>query len=126
MTGMPAPADDFDFDDWLNLAQTDRDAFDAARRQRLSLMMAGAVDRNQAHALQCQIDLERAGARGDMDVCNYLASRLATQQHALISHLQLLVENLEIELGILLEDENPPEGANGGERGPIRDDGERT
>jgi hypothetical protein len=67
---------DFNFDDWARLAQTDPAAFEGRRQAWVEGLIAQAPDalRLRLRGLQFQIDMERRRARTPMGSCLRLSS----------------------------------------------------
>jgi hypothetical protein len=67
---------DFNFDDWARLAQTDPAAFEGRRQAWVEELIAQAPDamRARLRGLQFQIDMERRRARTPMGSCLRLSS----------------------------------------------------
>jgi Protein of unknown function (DUF3135) len=68
---MNQPAADFDFDEWVCLAQTDPEAFERRRRALIDELIVSAPERlrQRLHGLQFQIDMERRRSRTPYASC---------------------------------------------------------
>lgn len=68
----------FDFDEWMNLAKTDPDAFDARRKQIIDDLIATAPEhiRQRLKSFQWRIDMERARCDNPMQACIKLSNMM--------------------------------------------------
>lgn len=68
---MTQSADDFDFDEWANLAQADPDAFERRRREAIDSLIVSAPEHLQPRlqGLQFQVEMERRRSRTPYASC---------------------------------------------------------
>lgn len=68
----------FDFDEWMNLAKTDPEAFDARRRQVIDDLIEHAPEhiRQRLKRFQWRIDMERARCDNPMQACIKLSNMM--------------------------------------------------
>lgn len=68
----------FDFDEWMNLAKTDPEAFDARRKQVIDDLIAHAPEhiRQRLKSFQWRIDMERARCENPMQACIKLSNMM--------------------------------------------------
>jgi len=73
-----APDTWFDFDEWLELAQSDPEAFERRRQRMIEDIIAEAPEnlRHRLRCLQWRIDMERARASNPMSACVRLSKML--------------------------------------------------
>jgi hypothetical protein len=69
---------DFDFDEWMNLAKSDPDAFDAKRRQVIEDLIAHAPEhiRQRLVSFQWRIDMERSRCSNPLQACIKLSNMM--------------------------------------------------
>jgi len=75
---MSHPRFDFDFDEWMNLAKTDPEAFDLKRKQIIDDLIAHAPERIRQRLIQFQwrIDMERARCSNPLQACIKLSNMM--------------------------------------------------
>lgn len=68
----------FDFDEWMNLAKTDPEAFDARRKEIIDDLIAHAPEhiRQRLKSFQWRIDMERARCDNPMQACIKLSNMM--------------------------------------------------
>jgi len=68
----------FDLDEWINLAHSDPDAFERQRKRAINMAIARASQHMQPrlHALQWRIDMERSRASNPLSACVRLSDMM--------------------------------------------------
>ena len=68
----------FDFDEWMNLARTDPEAFDARRKKIIDELIAHAPEhiRQRLISFQWRINMERARCSNPMQACIKLSNMM--------------------------------------------------
>jgi hypothetical protein len=68
----------FDFDEWMNLAKSDPEAFDARRKQVIDDLIEHAPEhiRQRLKSFQWRIDMERARCENPLQACIKLSNMM--------------------------------------------------
>lgn len=69
-------AENFDFDEWTNLANISPEEFEQRRHRAIEKVIANGTNSRRLRGLQCRIDLERRRARTPLKACIRLSSMM--------------------------------------------------